>query len=88
MTTTLTRELEDLVDMPDDPGLVCSVDEPIIVNRRTIRTNCTKPAVWVGYPPCGHEGMFCEEHHSDTRPFQCRNCGNTTLLATYRWIRV
>jgi hypothetical protein len=75
-------------DMPDDPGVVCSVDEPKLVARHEIRVNCTEPAVWVGVPPCGHEGFFCEKHHSDTRSFQCRTCGNTTLLAVYEWTRL
>jgi hypothetical protein len=69
----------------EDVDPTCEVDE---TRRDAKNYKCYNPAVWVGVPPCGHEGFFCEQHHCDSRSFKCLVCGNITLLATYRWIRL
>jgi hypothetical protein len=84
MTGGLVEDL-DLLDLEDQLRPKCEVDETRSDGKKYY---CYEPAVWVGRPPCGHEGMFCEQHHSDSRPFKCDRCGNITLLAVYEWTRI
>ncbi len=86
MDDTATKPVTEAIDHLDFTPQCC-VDES---TRQGERGNpCSHPAVWIGYPPCGHEGYFCEGHHSDQRLFRCYECGtDNQMLATYRWVRL
>jgi len=90
MTTSDKPKTDDLSTLDFTP--TCEVREPVRARPRSgelIDVTCTTPAVWMGTAPCGHDSLFCEEHHSDGRLFTCMKCGRKdTLLATYGWVRL
>jgi hypothetical protein len=78
-------DMDVLSDLDFHPG--CEVDDPADGGGDPVK--CDQPAVWIGTPPCGHEGYFCEAHHHSQHPFKCLVCGRTKMhLATYRWTRL
>jgi hypothetical protein len=53
-----------------------------------VKRRCEDVAAWIGIPPCGHEGYFCEHHrrHQGLQ-WKCLKCGARNMrMADYRWI--
>lgn len=84
MTTTIAAPTTIILDWAQLQP-ICQVDQ---ITHGVHHGDCINPAAWLGIPPCGHDGFFCEQHHYDSRSFICRQCGNMTLLAVYRWVRL